>query len=104
MSRGDALQRLTPDQKRILLVLCKAMDAEMEGLRSSPNVRLRVGVRCVDGSEIRETTTGSALARKGLAQRFPDGSYCATVEGYWFGDGLRIEDRIGKIPRRRIPS
>lgn len=85
--------RLTPEQKRIMLVLCNAAESDRA-------VRLVVDER----AGIRETTTGTALVRAGLARRLPDGRFEATTEGYWLGDGLRIADRLGKIPGRRSAS
>ena len=84
---------MTPEQKRILLVLC---DAAEHGRA----VRLVCEANGVP-NPIRETTTGAALVRKGLAERLADGRFEATVEGYWEGDALRIEDRLGKIPARK---
>jgi len=91
--------KLTPDQKRILLVLCDAAE-RVKG----PSVGPRNGVRLVttQGTKpIRETTTGAALVRKGLAIRLENGHFNATIEGFWLGDTLRIEDRLGGIPPRR---
>lgn len=85
-----ALRQLTPDQKRILLVLVEAAEHNR-------------AVRLVTKGSIRETTTGAALVRKGLAKRLPDGRFEATTEGYWLGDALRIEDRQGRIPPRNRP-
>ncbi len=94
--------KLTPDQKRIMLVLCDASEVWGSGLlRRKP----RAGVKlvCTQGPRpIRETTTAAALVRKGLAEKLPGGRYGATSEGYWLGDALRIEDRLGKIPARRL--
>lgn len=85
------MKRLTLDQKRILLVLCDAAERNL-------SVKLVV----THGNKpIRETGTGTALVRKGLAERLPNGSFRATLEGYWEGDALRLEDRLGKIPARR---
>lgn len=81
---------LTPEQKRILIVLC---DAAERGRAARLVVNEKAGIR--------ETTTGAALARAGLARRLAGGWFEATDEGYWLGDGLRIEDRLGKIPARK---
>lgn len=84
--------RLTEYQKRILLVLCNAAERKIYG----QPVRLI----CDEARGIRETTSGTALVRKGLARRCNDGRFEVTTEGYWMGDALRIEDRLGKIPAR----
>jgi hypothetical protein len=88
------IRDLTLDQQRILLVLCDAADD-----RFASNY---VGLVCTQGHQpIRETSTGMALVRKGLAERGATGRFTATAEGYWLGDGLRVLDRLGKIPARR---
>ena len=91
--------KLSPSQKRIMLVLCNAAESgELE--HSSTGVFLRN--REKHGyTPIRETTTGAALVRKGVAVRLSSGAFSATDEGYWLGDGLRSEDYLGKIPARR---
>jgi hypothetical protein len=82
--------KLTPYQKRIALLLANAAEHDR-------SVRLV----CTKGpNPIRETTCGMALVRKGLAERLPDGTFEATLELYWLGDTLRIEDRMGRIPPR----
>jgi hypothetical protein len=87
--------RLTPDQKRIMLVLCDAAE-------SHRSVRL-VTQSNAGAQPIRETTTAAALERKGLARKVAGKfRYEATTEGFWLGDTLRIEDRQGRIPARRI--
>ena len=78
----DKKVRLTEDQKSILLRLCDAAE------HGSGVVRL------VATNKIRETSTGCALVRKGLAIRNPDGRFEASDEGWWLGDSLRIENRI----------
>ena len=90
--------KLTPDQKRILLVLCNAAERDTVG---GDRVRL-VCQSNAGANPIRETTTGAALVRKGLATRNNyDSTFSVTTEGFWMGDALRIEDRLGKIPSRR---
>jgi hypothetical protein len=79
---------LTPDQRRIMLVLCNADERGH-------------AVRLVCEGKVRETTTGMALVRKGLATRQRNGRFEPTLEGAWLGDALRIEDRLGRIPPRR---
>lgn len=91
---------LTPDQKRILLILCDASE------RAQGPAMVPVKLRCTQGPRpIRETTTAAALVRKGLATRLEHGPrkghFQTTLEGFWMGDALRIEDRLGKIPARR---
>ena len=81
--------KLTPDQKRIALVLATANGG-------------RVTLRVTQGANpIRETTTAAALVRKGLAEKVSGKVYRATLEGIWLFDGLAIENRLGKIPARR---
>ena len=84
------IKDLSPDQRRIMLVLCNAAEDDR-------SVQL---VHTTGPNPIRETTTGAALIRKGLALRFGD-LFQATSEGFWLGDGLRILDRQGKIQARR---
>ena len=82
---------LTGDQKRIMLILCNASETDR-------SVRLV----CTQGpNPIRETSTGTALIRKGLASKRTDGTFQATLAGFWMGDRLRILNRLGKIPARR---
>ena len=81
---------LTPDQKRIMLILCNAAERDR-------SVQLIV---TQGPNPIRETSTAAALIRKGLALKCGD-LYQATAEGFWLGDGLRILDRQGKIPARK---
>lgn len=78
---------LTPAQREILLRLCNA--AEMHKA-----VRLVTWPNSVRNPK-RETSTGCALVRKGLARRLRDGRFEATDEGYWMGDALRIARRNG---------
>lgn len=109
LTQGDAMAdptdlstyNLTPDQKRIALVLADAAErAKGPGLRPGNGVRLV----CTQGPQpIRETSTGAALVRKGLALRLSNGNFVATTEGVWIGDALRVEDRLGRIPARRRP-
>ncbi len=88
---------LTPDQKRIMLVLCNAAE-------SNRAARLVTQSNSYT-NPIRETTTGDALVRKGLAFRMGrKGVFAPTMEGFWLGDALRAEDRMGKIPARRRTS
>ena len=82
--------KLTADQKRILLILCNAAEA-------NKTVKFVVDPK----RKIRETTTAAALVKKGLAVKLKDGRYKATDEGYWLGDTLRIQDRQGKVPARK---
>lgn len=84
---------LTPEQKRILLVLCNADERH-------PGKPVRL-VTTQGPRPIRETSTGAALVRKGLAVRTPSGRFSVTLDGFWMGDALRIEDRQGKVPARR---
>jgi len=91
------MTNLTPDQKRIMLILADAAEDD----NGNPWVRL---VTTQGINPIRETTTGDALVRKGLARKSnKTGRYRATTDGFWIGDALRIEDRQGKIPARRCP-
>jgi hypothetical protein len=99
------LQGVTPEQRRILLVLCYARSCA--DAAASPRSR---AVRLVcepndrgPGSHqpIRETTTGAALARKGLARRLYDDRFMATTAGFEYFDTLKFEDRLGRIPARR---
>jgi len=94
--------KLTPEQKRILLVLCDKADQFKDGTHGLA-VKMRVKMDATP--QIRETTTADALVRKGLAKEVGRRSrgrwYIATDAGYELGDGLRIEDRLGKIPARR---
>lgn len=93
MSNADNTDRdgskLTPYQKRILLVLCDAAE------KGGPGT-----VRLVCKDKTRETTAGMALVRRGLARQVFGKVYVVTDEGYHLGDALRIEDRLGKIPLR----
>jgi hypothetical protein len=87
--------RLTPDQKRILIVLSDAL--------------VPIGfvkLRCTQAPQypIREPTTGCALVRKGLAVRRRDGRFLITEAGLERVRPLYAEDELGKIPRRREPS
>ncbi len=95
--------RLTPDQKRILLVLCNQEDHNIEeggvGGQSVKLVHQANGV----ANPIRENNVAMALVRKELVESVRPGRFRVTAEGYWLGDGLRIEDRLGKIPDRRRP-
>ena len=95
------IKNLTPKQRTILLLLCDAGEAGELGT-SDTAVRLRVtqGTAGYQEPAIRETTTGTALVRRGLATRLPDGRFSATLDGYWCGDGLRILRRQGKIRPR----
>jgi hypothetical protein len=86
---------LTPEQRTIMLILCRADDRH-------PDCEGRVKLVCTTGPiVIRETATGTALVRKGLAVRNLDGTFTATAEGYWLGDALRIEQRLGRIEPRK---
>jgi hypothetical protein len=86
---------LTPEQRTIMLALCRADDRH-------PDCEGRVRLVCTTGPiVIRETATGTALVRKGLAIRNLDGTFTATAEGYWLGDALRIEQRLGRIQPRK---
>lgn len=77
---------MTRSQEIILLRLCNAAER-------GKAVRLI----CETGVDKprRETATGCALVRKGLARRLRDGRFEATDEGYWLGDALRIKVRLG---------
>ncbi len=92
-------KRLTPDQKRILLVMCNAAEhGKVARLVTQSNAHK---------NPIRETTTAAALVRKGLARMSMNligGAYSfePTLDGFWLGDTLRIEDRQGRIPARRV--
>lgn len=86
--------RLTPEQKRIMLLLCDAAER-------GKSAKLVCTTGAGKAQPIRETTTGAALVRKGLAARHENGRFEATDAGFWLGDELRIEDRLGKIPPRR---
>lgn len=94
MSNADNRDRdgakLTPYQKRILLVLCDAAEPASAGGYA----------RLICKGKTRETTAGMALVRRGLARRVFGKVYVATHEGYHLGDALRIEDRLGRIPPR----
>lgn len=92
---------LTPDQKRILLVLCEAADRCKPGAGLKPINGVRLVTNQAEANPIRETTTGCALVRKGLAVRLSTGTFQATLEGFWLGDTLRAADRRGEIPARR---
>ena len=78
--------RLTPEQKIIMLRLCNAAE---------PGSAI-TSLRMIQTRTVREGATASALARKGLAERLPNGRYQATSEGYWLGDALRIERRAAR--------
>lgn len=75
-----SLAGLTPDQRTILLRLCNAAE-------------LGRSVKLIASRTIRETSTGAALVRKGLARRLRCGRFEATDAGFWLGDGLRLEVR-----------
>ena len=81
MTTKGKTMRLTEDQKEIMLRLCDAAETSHSVMLMATN-------------KIRETSTGCALVRKGLAIRNPDGRFEATDEGWWLGDSLRIEKRI----------
>ena len=74
---------LTPAQRKIMIRLCDA----------SRPIKLFVGV-LKGGWKIRETTTGTALVRKGLATRDRTGRFEATTEGHGLGDHCRILERM----------
>ena len=76
---------LTREQRAIMLRLCNAA----EGGRAIKLIT-ETGVT----RPRRETSTGCALVRKGLAKRLPDGRFEATDEGFWMGDALRIAARL----------
>ena len=79
---------LTKAQQAVMLRLCNAAErpvCKAVRLICEPNTQ---------SNPIRETTTGCALVRKGLARRLRDGRFEATDEGYWMGDALRIDVRI----------
>ena len=80
--------RLTDDQKTILLRLADAAENGRPGW-----------VRLVCAGRVRETTTGCALVRHGLAERRTDGAFRATLDGYWMGDTLRAELRLRRSLR-----
>lgn len=108
MTSEPKISDLTPSQRRIMLVLCEAADAVFETSRGtsalehkSTAVRLRNRPAKSSDAPIRESTTGAALVRKGLAVRLRSGAFSATAEGYWLGDALRVEDRLGRVPPRR---
>ena len=93
--------RLTPEQKRIMIVLCDAaenMEGKLEDITTGVKLQW---LEKAGHSPIRETTTGAALVRKGLAVRLYNGEFSATCEGYWLGDSLRAADRRGEVPARR---
>lgn len=73
---------LTPAQKVILLRLCEAYEGA-----GSAFVKLAASAR------VRETSTGCALVRKGLAKRLNSGHFAITDDGYWLGDTFRAEAR-----------
>ncbi len=73
--------RLTPDQKRILLVLCEAAE--------HGNPTRLVSQR--HSKHIREDRVGAALVHKGLARKLPCKRFEPTLEGFWRGAALRIE-------------
>lgn len=79
-----------------MLVLCDAAEGREHPEQFPVRLVVTEGPR-----PIRETTTAAALVRKGLAERDYAGRFYATPEGYWLGDGLRILDRLGRIPARR---
>ena len=78
--------RLTPEQKTILLRLCDA--AESARPLAACVVRLEAT------NKNRETSTGCALVRKGLATRNRAGLFAASLDGFWLGDTLRTERRL----------
>lgn len=77
--------KLTRDQRAILLRLCNAAEKAQ-----AVKLITETGV----ANPKRETSTGCALVRKGLARRLPDGRFEATDEGFWMGDGLRLAARL----------
>lgn len=82
---------LTKDQRAILLRLCDAAERPYR----SPAIRLVTEPNTVSKPK-RETSTGCALVRKGLARRLRDGRFEATDDGFWMGDALRIDARRSK--------
>ncbi len=81
---------LTKDQQAVMLRLCVAADrpdCKAVRLVTEPNGTYKPK---------RETATGCALVRKGLARRLQDGRFVATDEGYWMGDALRLDARSAR--------
>lgn len=79
------ISSLTPEQRAIMLRLCNAAEHGR-----AIKLVTETGVT----KPKRETSTGCALVRKGLARRLADGRFEATDEGFWLGDALRIAARL----------
>jgi len=85
---------LTPDQKRIALVLIDAYPMSVRLVHQDNLHRY----------PIRERTTGAALVRKGMVTLSPRGVARATSGLLELADILRADDAAGRIPPRRIPA
>ncbi len=88
--------RLTPDQKRLMIILCNAAE-------TGDSVRLiNQGTQFRDAR--REKTIANSLIRKGFVVSLGNDRFEVTSEGFWEGDGLRILDRQGRVPPRKQPG
>ena len=82
---------LTPDQQVLLLKINNTVGD------SDTRVYRYIRQKMVEGWLVREGTTVSALARKGLVDWDRDAQTVRpTLEGYWLWDTLKIEERLGK--------
>ena len=84
-SKTVKISDLTREQRAIMLRLCNAAE------HGRP---IKLVTETGVSKPKRETSTGCALVRKGLARRLPDGRFEATDEGFWMGDALRIAGRL----------
>lgn len=104
MSTEPTINDLTPEQKEILLRLCDQAEREMRGLLTGAAQITRY-VALTWSNKVRETITGSALVRKGLALQHPrqPRRFACTTEGYWLGDSLRVSKRQQDSDGDRCP-
>lgn len=107
MSAEPTINDLTPEQKAILLRLCDQAEREMRGLSQGLTHAAQVTryVALTWSNKVRETITGSALVRKGLALQHPrqPRRFACTTEGYWLGDSLRVSKRQQDLDAARCP-
>ena len=97
MSTEPTITDLTSEQKEVLLRLCDQAEREMRGFSQGLTGAAQITryVALTWSNKVRETITGAALVRKGLAIQHPRQSrrFACTTEGYWLGDSLRIWKR-----------